>query len=209
MRVNVLFLFLKLCVITCVFFSPLPVQSHTAILYFKRLDNLSQEKLCILLSLINHNTQTIKKEGEEKNHFCTCFYLIPFKCFGALLGWFVVCEFVLLYYTFIGLAPMVTVNLNTYLYYTSIYCVCTVVMLCSVMQRLGTQDKCLYRTIKYILSHFIRLLRVMVIFSLSQPSWAQQICEDIRLVISCCVLICQELPDQRGHHTWCQRHVLP
>lgn len=103
----------------------------------------------------------------------------------------------------------VTVNLNTYLYYTSIYSVCTVVMLCSVMQRLRAQDKCLYRTIKYILSHFIRLLRVMVMFSLSQASWAQQICEDIRLVISCCVLMCQELPDQRGHHVWCQRHVLP
>lgn len=125
------------------------------------------------------------------------------------MGWFVVFESVFLYYTFIALAPMVTVNLNTYLYYMSIYCVCTVVMLCSVMQRLGAQDKCLYRTIKYILSDFIRLLRVMVMISLSQASWGQQICEDIRLVISCCVLICQELPDQRGHYTWYQRHVLP
>lgn len=89
------------------------------------------------------------------------------------------------------------------------YCVCTVVMLRSVTRWLGAQDKCLYRTIKYILSRFIRLLGVMVMFSLSQASWGRRICEDIRPVVSCCVLICQALPDERGHYTWCQRHVLP
>lgn len=56
----------------------------------------------------------------------------------------------------------------------------------------------------YLISFY--QIRLMVMFSLFQASWGQQICEDIILVISCCVLICQELPDQRGHYMW---HVLP
>lgn len=151
MRVNVLFLFLKLCVIACVFFSPISVQTHTAILYFQRIDNLSQEKLCILLSLIYHNTQKIQKE--EKKTLCTCFHLILLKCFGVLLGWFVVFESVFLYYVFIALTPMVTVNLNTYLYYTSIYCVCTVVMLCSaaalIPRQVSLQDNKVFLILFY------------------------------------------------------------